>query len=136
MTPGAAHDDQNHAGFFPSMSSRTSTAPKAVRQGLAVAVARGAEPGPGPCVRPAPRGGAWADRTHRQHRRAAGSPPQGTKCQGMEGLIGEAREIIETAPPGALRDAVLIAGAQKAEHDEIRLLRHRLRAGRAARADA
>ncbi|MEI7035229.1 ferritin-like domain-containing protein [Fulvimonas yonginensis] len=41
------------------------------------------------------------------------------KCQGMEGLVDEAREIIETIPQGALRDAALIAGAQKAEHYEI-----------------
>lgn len=41
------------------------------------------------------------------------------KCQGMEGLVDEAREIIETVPQGALRDAALIAGAQKAEHYEI-----------------
>jgi ferritin-like metal-binding protein YciE len=41
------------------------------------------------------------------------------KCQGVEGLVDEAREIIETVPQGALRDAALIAGAQKAEHYEI-----------------
>lgn len=41
------------------------------------------------------------------------------KCQGMEGLVDEAREVIETVPQGALRDAALIAGAQKAEHYEI-----------------
>lgn len=41
------------------------------------------------------------------------------KCQGMEGLVDEAREIIESVPQGALRDAALIAGAQKAEHYEI-----------------
>lgn len=41
------------------------------------------------------------------------------KCQGMEGLVDEAREIIETIPQGPLRDAALIAGAQKAEHYEI-----------------
>ena len=41
------------------------------------------------------------------------------KCQGMEGLVDEAREIIDTVPQGALRDAALIAGAQKAEHYEI-----------------
>ena len=41
------------------------------------------------------------------------------KCQGMEGLVDESREIIETVPQGALRDAALIAGAQKAEHYEI-----------------
>lgn len=42
-----------------------------------------------------------------------------TKCAGMEGLVDEAREIIEAVPQGALRDAALIGGAQKAEHYEI-----------------
>ena len=42
-----------------------------------------------------------------------------TKCAGMEGLVDEAREIIESVPQGALRDAALIGGAQKAEHYEI-----------------
>ena len=41
------------------------------------------------------------------------------KCQGMEGLVDEVREIIETVQQGALRDTALIAGAQKAEHYEI-----------------
>lgn len=41
------------------------------------------------------------------------------KCRGMEGLVDEAREIIETVPQGSLRDAALVAGAQKAEHYEI-----------------
>lgn len=41
------------------------------------------------------------------------------KCAGMEGLVDEAREIIDTVPQGALRDAALIGGAQKAEHYEI-----------------
>ena len=41
------------------------------------------------------------------------------KCAGMEGLVDEAREIIDTVPQGPLRDAALIAGAQKAEHYEI-----------------
>jgi len=42
-----------------------------------------------------------------------------TKCAGMEGLVDEAREIIESVPQGPLRDAALIGGAQKAEHYEI-----------------
>jgi ferritin-like metal-binding protein YciE len=41
------------------------------------------------------------------------------KCQGMEGLVDEVREIIDAVPQSALRDAALIAGAQKAEHYEI-----------------
>lgn len=41
------------------------------------------------------------------------------KCVGMEGLVEESKEVIDAIPKGALRDAALIAGAQKAEHYEI-----------------
>ncbi|BBD79670.1 ferritin-like domain-containing protein [Aerosticca soli] len=41
------------------------------------------------------------------------------KCAAMEGLIEESREIIDSIPEGALRDAALIGGAQKVEHYEI-----------------
>jgi ferritin-like metal-binding protein YciE len=37
----------------------------------------------------------------------------------MEGLVEEPKEIIESIEKGPLRDAALIAGAQKAEHYEI-----------------
>lgn len=42
-----------------------------------------------------------------------------TKCAAMEGLVEEGKEIIESIEKGPLRDAALIAGAQKAEHYEI-----------------
>ncbi|WP_318365181.1 ferritin-like domain-containing protein [Enterobacter sp.] len=40
-------------------------------------------------------------------------------CAAMEGLIKEADEIIECTEKGSVRDAALIAAAQKVEHYEI-----------------
>ena len=44
-----------------------------------------------------------------------GETPRGKKCKGMEGLIEEAKELIEEEEG----DAALIAAAQKSEHYEI-----------------
>ncbi|MGN6322473.1 MAG: YciE/YciF ferroxidase family protein [Dyella sp.] len=41
------------------------------------------------------------------------------KCAAMEGLVEEGKEIIDAVEEGTLRDAALIAGAQKVEHYEI-----------------
>ncbi|HDV2595839.1 TPA: ferritin-like domain-containing protein, partial [Escherichia coli] len=41
------------------------------------------------------------------------------KCAAMEGLIEEANEIIESTDKNEIRDAALIAAAQKVEHYEI-----------------
>jgi ferritin-like metal-binding protein YciE len=41
------------------------------------------------------------------------------KCAAMEGLVEEGKEVIEEVEKGPLRDAALIAGAQKVEHYEI-----------------
>jgi len=41
------------------------------------------------------------------------------KCLAMEGLVEEGREIIEEVDKGPVRDAALIAAAQKVEHYEI-----------------
>jgi ferritin-like metal-binding protein YciE len=41
------------------------------------------------------------------------------KCVAMEGLINEADHIMEDTLPGAVRDAGIIAAAQKVEHYEI-----------------
>lgn len=41
------------------------------------------------------------------------------KCVAMEGLIEEANEIIESTEQNEVRDAALIAAAQKVEHYEI-----------------
>lgn len=41
------------------------------------------------------------------------------KCVAMEGLIEEANEVIESTEKNNVRDAALIAAAQKVEHYEI-----------------
>ena len=41
------------------------------------------------------------------------------KCQAMEGLISEGKDVIDDVEAGALRDAALIGAAQKVEHYEI-----------------
>jgi ferritin-like metal-binding protein YciE len=41
------------------------------------------------------------------------------KCAAMEGLVEEGQEVIDEIEKGPVRDAMLIAGAQKVEHYEI-----------------
>ncbi len=41
------------------------------------------------------------------------------KCEAMDGLIKEAREIMESTGTGRVRDAGIISVAQKVEHYEI-----------------
>jgi len=41
------------------------------------------------------------------------------KCLAMEGLVAEGQETVEEIEKGAVRDAMLIVGAQKVEHYEI-----------------
>jgi len=48
-----------------------------------------------------------------------GEPAKGKKCQAMEGLIEEAKEIIDEHKESAMLDAALICAAQKVEHYEI-----------------
>ena len=45
--------------------------------------------------------------------------PEAVKCDAMDGLIKEAAGILEETEPGAVRDAGIIAAAQKVEHYEI-----------------
>lgn len=45
--------------------------------------------------------------------------PRGKKCKGMEGLVEEGQEVIDSDMEGAVRDAALIAAAQRVEHYEI-----------------
>lgn len=45
--------------------------------------------------------------------------PGGHKCEAMEGLIGEGEEIIKADAAPEVRDAGLIAAAQRVEHYEI-----------------
>lgn len=47
-----------------------------------------------------------------------GSKAEGVKCEGMAGLIKEAREIIDSADEGVIRDAFIIGAVQKVEHYE------------------
>lgn len=48
-----------------------------------------------------------------------GKKAQAAKCDAMEGLIEEGASILEETQPGAVRDAGIIAAAQKVEHYEI-----------------
>jgi ferritin-like metal-binding protein YciE len=41
------------------------------------------------------------------------------KCMAMEGLVEEGQEVIDSVEAGPVRDAALIAAAQKVEHYEI-----------------
>lgn len=41
------------------------------------------------------------------------------KCEAMEGLVEESKDVIDQVKEGPLRDAALVGGAQKAEHYEI-----------------
>ena len=41
------------------------------------------------------------------------------KCEAMEGLIEEAKELMEKKADDSVKDAILIAAAQKVEHYEI-----------------
>jgi ferritin-like metal-binding protein YciE len=45
--------------------------------------------------------------------------PGGHKCTGMEGLLGEGKSVLEDASDPSVRDAAIIAGAQRVEHYEI-----------------
>lgn len=44
---------------------------------------------------------------------------QAKKCDAMDGLLEEGKSIMEETKPGAVRDAGIIAAAQKVEHYEI-----------------
>ncbi len=44
---------------------------------------------------------------------------EAAKCDAMDGLLKEAEGILEETEPGAVRDAAIIAAAQKVEHYEI-----------------
>jgi len=45
--------------------------------------------------------------------------PRGKKCVGMEGLIGEGKELLAEKPDADVLDAGMIGAAQKVEHYEI-----------------
>jgi ferritin-like metal-binding protein YciE len=48
-----------------------------------------------------------------------GHKPEGQKCKGMEGLIEEGKDMLEEKADPDVRDAGLIAAAQRVEHYEI-----------------
>jgi len=48
-----------------------------------------------------------------------GEKPGGQKCEGMEGLLEEGREMIDEEGEAAVKDAGLISAAQKVEHYEM-----------------
>jgi ferritin-like metal-binding protein YciE len=50
---------------------------------------------------------------------ALGSSPGRKKCEAMEGLVKEGQEAIELEGDPIIRDAALIAAAQRVEHYEI-----------------
>jgi ferritin-like metal-binding protein YciE len=50
---------------------------------------------------------------------ALGEAPRPKRCVGMRGIIAEGNEMMGTSPKGALRDAIMISGAQKVEHYEM-----------------
>jgi ferritin-like metal-binding protein YciE len=51
--------------------------------------------------------------------RALGERPRSKTCEGMQGLLEEGEAVMKKTPAGALRDAVMITGAQKVEHYEM-----------------
>ena len=48
-----------------------------------------------------------------------GKPARAKKCEAMDGLIKEAKEIMESTEVGMVRDAGIISAGQKVEHYEI-----------------
>lgn len=48
-----------------------------------------------------------------------GEKPKATKCEAMKGLLEEAKRMMEEAEDEDVRDAAMIAAAQKVEHYEI-----------------
>lgn len=50
---------------------------------------------------------------------AMGEKAKAEKCDAMAGLLKEGESILKETQPGAVRDAAIIAAAQKVEHYEI-----------------
>ena len=50
---------------------------------------------------------------------ALGEKPLGKRCRGMEGLVEEGREMLDTPGEDAVRDAGIIGSTQRIEHYEI-----------------
>jgi len=45
--------------------------------------------------------------------------PADEECEGIQGILKEGRELLEKTGPGPVRDAMIIAAAQKVEHYEV-----------------
>jgi ferritin-like metal-binding protein YciE len=50
---------------------------------------------------------------------ARGEDPKGEKCKGIEGVIEEGSDLIDGIDDAAVRDAAIIAAAQRVEHYEM-----------------
>lgn len=50
---------------------------------------------------------------------ALGVSPTGQMCSGMEGLVQEGKKAIEEEMPAEIKDAALVAAAQRIEHYEL-----------------
>jgi len=48
-----------------------------------------------------------------------GEEPKAKKCDGMRGILEEGEEVVSEGSEGPVRDAGLIAGAQRVEHYEM-----------------
>lgn len=48
-----------------------------------------------------------------------GKSPKGKTCEGMKGLLSEGSDTMEEAAEGDVRDAAMIAAAQRVEHYEM-----------------
>ena len=51
--------------------------------------------------------------------KSLGMRPESKKCEAMDGLIKEAEDMMKSTEKGVVRDAGIIASAQKVEHYEI-----------------
>jgi ferritin-like metal-binding protein YciE len=51
--------------------------------------------------------------------RTLGETTTAKRCPGMRGIISEGNAVVSDTPRGPLRDAMMITGAQKAEHYEM-----------------
>lgn len=51
--------------------------------------------------------------------RMLGEQPSGEKCKGMEGIIKEVKDIVKAKGQASVKDAALIASAQRVEHYEM-----------------
>jgi ferritin-like metal-binding protein YciE len=50
---------------------------------------------------------------------ALGEKPKGEKCKGMQGVLEEGGSLVEKIQDSAVRDAAIIAAAQRVEHYEM-----------------